>query len=272
MRARSLPWKPAEIRAAAELRGRIVDIVLRQADTLKRLNEELRRSNDELDAFTYIASHDLKEPLRGIHNLSRMLLEDQGHVLGADGVEQAQTLLRLSDRMDTMLTSLLHYARADNLDLRTADVDLQTLMEEVLDTLQPRLQEGGVQARIPRRLPVVRCDPVRVGSVFQNLISNAIKYTDKSERWVEVGWNDPEAEGAPPVLYVRDNGIGIAPRHWDAIWRIFRRLHGRDRFGGGAGAGLTIVKKLVERHGGRIWLESESGQGTTFYFTLESEA
>ncbi|MDQ3556775.1 MAG: ATP-binding protein [Gemmatimonadota bacterium] len=113
---------------------------------------------------------------------------------------------------------------------------------------------------------------MRVGSVFQNLISNAIKYTDKSERWVEVGWNDPEAEGAPPVLYVRDNGIGIAPRHWDAIWRIFRRLHGRDRFGGGAGAGLTIVKKLVERHGGRIWLESESGQGTTFYFTLESEA
>jgi signal transduction histidine kinase len=125
--------------------------------------------------------------------------------------------------------------------------------------------------RVPRPLPTVRCDPVRAGSVLQNLVSNAVKYNDKPEKWIEIGWLDPETEGGPAVLYVRDNGIGIPEKHWDSIFRIFKRLHGRDRFGGGSGAGLTIARKLVERHGGRIWLESAPGEGTTFFFTLEPD-
>jgi light-regulated signal transduction histidine kinase (bacteriophytochrome) len=102
-----------------------------------------------------------------------------------------------------------------------------------------------------------------------NLIVNAIKYNDKAEKWVEIGC-EPSSEGRaqPPVFYVRDNGIGIAPQHHEAIFRIFRRLHGREEYGGGTGAGLTIVRKIVERHGGRIWLVSQPGAGSTFYFTL----
>jgi light-regulated signal transduction histidine kinase (bacteriophytochrome) len=113
----------------------------------------------------------------------------------------------------------------------------------------------------------VRADRVRVGEIFHNLIVNAMKYNDKPEKHVEVGWR--EDPGGPPVFYVRDNGIGIPEKHHDAVFRIFKRLHGRDKFGGGTGAGLTIVKKIVERHHGRIWVESSAGQGTTFYFTLQ---
>lgn len=138
----------------------------------------------------------------------------------------------------------------------------------MLDTLRSRIEESGTEIRVPRPLPKLHGDPVRVGAVLQNLLVNAIKYNDKPEPWVEVGWREAEAPGGPVVLYVRDNGIGIAERHWDTIFRIFRRLHGRDRFGGGTGAGLTIVKRLVERHGGRIWLRSTPGEGTTFFFTL----
>ena len=112
---------------------------------------------------------------------------------------------------------------------------------------------------------------MHVGEIFNNLIVNAIKYNDKAEKWVEIGCEaSPEGSAQQPVFYVRDNGIGIAPQHHEAIFRIFRRLHGREEYGGGTGAGLTIVRKIVERHGGRIWLVSQPGMGSTFYFTLET--
>lgn len=266
---RSVPWKASEIRGAAELRGRIVELVLRRAEELARLNAELARSNDELDAFAYIVSHDLKEPLRGIGTFSRMLLDDHGEHLGTEGRDEVDTLIRLSTRMNGMLDSLLLYSRAGKLELRLVETDLGTLVGEVLDTLRTRVERSRAEVRIPRPLPTVWCDPVRAGSVYQNLVANALKYNDKAEPWVEIGWLDPERAGEPATLYVRDNGIGIARRQWDAVFRIFKRLHGRDKFGGGSGAGLTIARKLVERHGGRIWLESEPGQGTTFFFTLE---
>ena len=116
-----------------------------------------------------------------------------------------------------------------------------------------------------------------IGEVFRNLTSNAMKYNDKDEKWIEIGCTlQPVTRGirtdcsvSAPVFYVRDNGIGIREKHLEAIFRIFKRLHGRDKFGGGTGAGLTIVKKIVERHGGRIWVESSPGEGTAFYFTLQ---
>ena len=125
--------------------------------------------------------------------------------------------------------------------------------------------------RVPRPLPTVRCDRARVGEIFRNLVTNAVKYNDKAERWIEIGFLDP-AGSRPAVFTVRDNGIGIPEKHFDVIFRIFKRLHGRDQYGGGTGAGLTIVKKVVERHQGRVWVESAAGEGTTFYFTLEQGA
>ncbi|HEX6900770.1 MAG TPA: ATP-binding protein [Thermoanaerobaculia bacterium] len=239
---------------------------LRAEQELEVRNEELHQSNKELDDFAYIASHDLKEPLRGIHNFSNFLLEDYGDKLDDEGRAKLETLTRLSRRMETLIDSLLHFSRLGRVDLAIDQVDLNRTVEEIIDSLAISLKAEGIQVRVPKPLPTVRADRARVGEIFYNLIVNAMRYNDKPEKRIEIGTVDG---AAPPVFYVRDNGIGIPEKHHDAVFRIFKRLHGRDKYGGGTGAGLTIVKKIVERHHGRIWLESVPGEGTTFYFTLE---
>lgn len=234
---------------------------------LAQLNAELARSNTELDAFAYIASHDLKEPLRGIHNYAHFLIEDYAEKLDEPGANKLKTLTRLTQRMQSLLDSLLHYSRLGRQELSLRPVDLQRVLEGALELLQARVEEAGVSVRVPKPLPTVIVDHRCIGEIFSNLIANAIKYNDKAERWVEIGYAETE-DPNHPVLYVKDNGIGIPAQHRDAVFRIFRRLHGREEYGGGVGAGLTIVKKIIERHGGRIWIESEVGVGTTFYFTL----
>ncbi len=234
---------------------------------LQQRNEDLNQSNKELDDFAYIASHDLKEPLRGIHNFSSFLLEDYAGKLDDEGRSKLETLMRLTRRMETLIDSLLQFSRLGRVDLAIDRVDLNEIVAETLDSLAISLREQKVDVRVPRPLPAVRADRVRVGEIFHNLIVNAMKYNDKAEKWIEVGWQENPA--GPPVFYVRDNGIGIPEKHQEAVFRIFKRLHGRDKFGGGTGAGLTIVKKIVERHHGRIWVESSAGAGTAFYFTLQ---
>jgi len=239
---------------------------------LEERNEELHRSNQELDDFAYIASHDLKEPLRGIHNFATFLLEDYGERLDDEGRSKLETLTRLSRRMETLIDSLLQYSRLGRIDLAIAEADLNEVVSEVLDSIGIGLREYGVEVRIPRPLPAVRCDPVRVRELYYNLLVNSMKYNDKPKKWIEIGWEDGAAGTRhPPAFYVRDNGIGIQEKHHEAIFRIFKRLHGRDKFGGGTGAGLTIVKKIVERHNGRIWVDSTVGEGTTIHFTLKKE-
>jgi signal transduction histidine kinase len=271
------------LEAKASLEHRVEDrtVALRQElgerqraeRELEERNTELQRSNQELDDFAYIASHDLKEPLRGIHNFAVFLLEDYGDKLDEEGRSKLETLTRLSRRMETLIDSLLQYSRLGRVDLAIDDVDLNEVVDEVLDSIGIGLRESRVEVRIPRPLPVVRCDGVRVRELYYNLIVNSMKYNDKPEKWMELGWEDGAAGTRhPPAFYVRDNGIGIQPKHHDAIFRIFKRLHGRDKFGGGTGAGLTIVKKIVERHNGRIWVDSVVGEGTTIHFTLEKEA
>jgi signal transduction histidine kinase len=241
---------------------------------LAERNVELAQSNRELDDFAYIASHDLKEPLRGIHNFAVFLLEDYGEKLDAEGRAKLETLPRLTRRMDDLIDSLLQFSRVGRVDLAIDQVDLAEIVAGVVESLAVALEEQRVEVRVPRPLPTVRCDRARVGEIFRNLLANAVKYNDKPEKWVEIGFEDARRDGAgrPPIFYVRDNGIGIPGKHQDAIFRIFKRLHGRDQFGGGTGAGLTIVKKIVERHHGRVWVESAPGEGSTFYFTLERGA
>jgi signal transduction histidine kinase len=236
-------------------------------------NEELEQTNRELDDFAYIASHDLKEPLRGIHNYSRFLIEDYADRFDEEGRAKLETLTRLSRRMETLIDSLLHYSRLGRTDLAIDEVDVQEVVDDVIDRLGISLREQDTEVRILRRLPVIQSDRVRLGEVFANLITNAIKYNDKPQRWIEIGLVDtPRTAGgdasAEHTFYVRDNGIGIPERHLDTVFRIFKRLHGRDQFGGGTGAGLTIVRKIVERHHGRVWIESTPGEGTTVFFTL----
>ena len=268
----ALPWQPAEAEAARLLRDAVVTVVVRRAEELTRLNTELRRSNTDLDAFAYSASHDLKEPLRGLSNYATFLLEDYADRLDAGGVGMLNTLVRLTRRMDDLIESLLRFSRLGRDGAAFEPVDLNEVLRGVLDVLKGRLAEGGVAVRVPRPLPAVRCDRVQAGEVLSNLIANAAKYGDKAERWVEVGYDEPvpreDGAAAPPVFYVRDNGIGIEDEHRHLIFRLFRRLHGRDEYGGGTGVGLAIVKKIVEHHGGAVWVDSAPGVGSTFHFTL----
>jgi len=250
--------------------GVITDIteIKKTKQLLEKHNIELEQSNQELDDFAYTVSHDLREPLRGIHNFSAFLMEDYAEKLDYTGKMMLETLSTLSKRLDDQILAILNYSRIGRADLPTEETDMNSLLRDVLDSLQFSLDESHVAVWIPRPLPAVRCDKVRIAEVFQNLISNAIKYNDKIEKWIEIGYNGDETK---PVFYVRDNGIGIAEKHFKNIFKIFKRLHSKNLYGGGTGAGLTIVKKIIERHGGKIWLLSELSKGSTFYFTLEGE-
>jgi len=277
VRGRSLPWLAVELDAAARLRMLVMELVVSRAQRLADLNANLTQSNEELDAFAYVASHDLKEPLRGIYKYAHQLLEDatianEGHRRKLDG------LLRLTVRMDSLLDSLLHFSRVGRAALQTEDADLNEVVNESIEMVDARRAEGPTEIAVPRPLPHARCDRVRCREIFVNLLSNALKYNDKAQKRVEVGFVAPEEDHPRPgcpggfadltIYYVRDNGIGIPARHFEQVFKMFKRLHGRDEYGGGAGAGLTIVQKLVERHHGRVWLDSTQGEGTTFYFTL----
>lgn len=277
VQGQSAPWLDCEIAVAMELRQAIVDIVVRQADELAIINLELERSNTELDAFAYIASHDLKEPLRGIHNYATFLLEDYGAVLEEDGIEKLHTLVRLTQRMEALIESLLRYSRLGRQELQMNEVDLNRLLRNVAELFQMHPKWENCTIRIPQELPAVRGDIVLIEEIFTNLISNGFKYNDQPEKWVEIGWLNPPPTPIPGAfpevsLYVRDNGIGIREKHLESVFRIFKRLHTPGKYGGGTGAGLTIVKKIVERHGGHIRVESTYGQGTTFWLTLPSAA
>ncbi|MFQ4145815.1 ATP-binding protein [Chlorogloeopsis sp. ULAP02] len=285
VRFTSLPWKACELEQALDLRNAIVGIVLNKADELAQINQELERSNQELDSFAYAASHDLKEPLRGIHNFSTLLLRGYESVLDDVGKSRLQTLIRLTRRMESLIDVLLKFSRLGQAQLHFVPTDINLIVNRVLEDLRISRQDFQAQIRIPRPLPIVNCDPVLISEVFTNLLSNALKYNNKAEQWIEIGYLEKEdteniSIQFPRVLeaasssyalitfYVKDNGIGIRERHLDIIFRLFKRLHEQHLYGGGTGAGLTITKKIIERHGGRIWVESTVGVGSTFYFTI----
>jgi two-component system sensor kinase FixL len=261
-------------------RKRIERMITAHTKDLKKANEMLYSSNKELDDFAYIVSHDLKEPLRGIFNYSSFLKEDYFDKLDEDGRSKLETLERLSRRMEALINSILYYSRLGRSEEIFEPVDLNTVLSDTLDNMQSLILESNVDVRVSEHFPKVFGNKTRIGEVFQNLIANAIKYNDKPDKRVEVGCvlngnengqdalTETGSENPPPVFYVRDNGIGILEKHFDSLFRIFKRLNGRNKFSDGTGAGTTIVKKIIEQHNGKIWLESKVGEGSTFYFTL----
>jgi two-component system, chemotaxis family, sensor kinase Cph1 len=273
---KSIPWLQVEIDAAARLRSLIMELIIVRAERLAGLNADLARSNEELDAFAYVASHDLKEPLRGIHKYAHQLLESAP--ASEDEKRKLDGLMRLTLRMDSLLDSLLHFSRVGREELTVELVDLNEVLSDAIEMVGSRTGDGHTDIVVPMLLPSIVADRVRVREVMVNLLSNALKYSDKAIKRVEIGFIKPEAlalrtafpeaSNEQTVFYVRDNGIGIAPRHFDQVFKMFKRLHGREEYGGGTGAGLTIVRKLVERHRGQVWVESVAGEGSTFFFTL----
>jgi chemotaxis family two-component system sensor kinase Cph1 len=272
-----LPWKPLEIEAAAALRVLTAEFLSGQKQQRSIASGDLARSNEALDAFAYVASHDLKEPLRGIHQYAHQLRENIAPV-DDESRRKLDGLVRLTLRMDSLLDSLLHFSRAGGNELALEECDLNHVLNDALDSLTSRLSAARSEISIPRPLPTTRCDPVKCRQIFVNLLSNALKYNDGPEKRTEVGYiaidDIKERPGCPAgaegytIYYVADNGIGIHMKQFKHIFKLFKRLHGRDSYGGGTGAGLTIVRKLVEQHGGQVWVNSSPQQGATFYFTM----
>jgi light-regulated signal transduction histidine kinase (bacteriophytochrome) len=224
---------------------------------------ELAKINRELDEFTCIASHDLQEPLLGISSYCRILLEDYSEKLDEDGRRRLEALVGLCERLSRLIRDLLTYSQIGRTQPDGGLADLNEVVRDVLETLGPAVDQRGGAVRGVDPLPTVVAARVWIGAVFRNLVANGLKFNESRQPLVEIG----SVAGEPATLYVRDNGIGIPDHHHETIFAMFRRLHSRSKYEG-TGAGLTFVRKIVDAHGGRVWLESRPGAGSTFYFTL----
>lgn len=263
VRLTSLPWKQVEVKAALELRKAIINIVLRQADELAQLAQDLERSNAELKKFAYVASHDLQEPLNQVANYVQLLEMRYGDHLDEDAKEFIGFTVEGVSLMQTLIDDVLAYSRVDVQGIEFELTAVETALERSLANLRGRIAESGaVITQDP--LPTVMADSTQLMQLFQNLIGNAIKFRSEQQPRIHLGAQRLEDSW---LFSVRDNGIGIDPRFSDRIFVIFQRLHTRDEYPG-TGMGLAICKKIVECHRGRIWVESELNQGATFYFTI----
>ncbi|MCR8942849.1 ATP-binding protein [Streptomyces sp. OUCMDZ-4982] len=279
VRGRSAPWTPAQRAVAGELWREMSGLLNRHMAELEARNTELARTNEDLDSFAHAAAHDLKEPLRGISNAAAFMVEDAGDVLDATSLRRLTTVRRLAERMDGLLDSLLHFSRLGQVGLERELLELDEVVDDALLVAGDRLAEQGVTVVRPAPLPRLHADRERLREVLENLFVNAAKYAvDEAaagERrvWVEaVPVAGPDG-GRVTAVVVRDNGIGIPAEQHEDVLQLFRRLHRRDERGGGSGVGLAVVKRIVERHGGRLWLESPApapggGPGTAVWFTL----
>ena len=228
--------------------------------------EELARSNAELERFAYVASHDLKEPLRMVTSYTTLLARRYKGKLDADADEFINYAVDGAGRMEQLIRDLLIYSRVGNRDKLVRFVDCEVVLGRALANLESAIEESAATVTHDH-LPTVMADDTQLVQVFQNLISNAIKFRREDPPRIHVSTSEMPAGW---TFSIQDNGIGIDPEYADRIFVIFQRLHTRSEYPGN-GIGLAICKKVVEQHGGRIWLESRPGQGSTFHFSIPVE-
>jgi light-regulated signal transduction histidine kinase (bacteriophytochrome) len=232
-------------------------------DLVKQRTEELARSNKDLEQFAYVASHDLQEPLRAVSGFVSLLERQLQDSLNTKTKEYMNFTVDGVTRMQSLINGLLEYSRIDTRGNPPERTDSSKPLADAILSLQASIQESG--AKITHdNLPTVNIDPVQLSQLFQNLISNAIKF--RSDAPPEIYISADRQDNAWRFA-VRDNGIGIEPQYAERVFMIFQRLHTRKKYAG-TGIGLSLCKKIVERHGGKIWVESEPGKGSTFYFTV----
>jgi signal transduction histidine kinase len=268
------------VRRAEHIRSLRTALALRteSESRIQRLNEELEQrvrkrtaaleaANRELEAFSYSVSHDLRAPLRHVEGFTKLLAEDHGPQLPAEGQHYVERIVAGCRRMTSLIDALLLLSRVGRAPLQESPVDLDAATRAVFEELKPTMAARSVEFAT-RDLPTVSADPVLVRQLLTNLIGNALKFTaPQAAARVEVG---SESHDGRAVFYVRDNGVGFDPRYVDKLFKAFQRLHAHNEFEG-TGIGLSIVKRIVEKHGGRVWAEASPGAGATFYFTLHEE-
>ena len=237
----------------------------RIAGKLARKTEELSRSNEALDAFMYTVSHDLKAPVVSLQGFSSLLMKGYEDRLDESGKMYVDRIQKNSERMGTLIDHLLELSRIGRMEKQQEMVDISTVVSDVADELAAQLCEKGTRLVVKDEMPTLLCDRIRTSQIFANLISNASKFMgeDNEDPTIEVGHDD---QGDCYTFYVKDNGIGINEEYHEKIFQIFQRLG--DVETEGTGVGLAIVKKIVESLGGRTWVDSAEGKGTTMRFTI----
>jgi two-component system sensor histidine kinase/response regulator len=257
---------PALARALDIRRLRIENAILQRREREQAL--ELAAAYHDLESFSYSISHDLRSPLRGIRGMTRIYLGEAADTLTEQGRQRLNQVVGGADRMDQMIEDLLKFCRLSRAAPVLYRVDLTAITHRVVKDLRCADPQRSVEVAIGS-LPDCRGDPGLIEQVMTNLLSNAFKFTrDRADARVEVGNQiHNEAEAAELVYFVRDNGAGFDMKYADKLFGVFQRLHSQEQFSG-TGVGLSIVKRIIERHGGRIWADSRPGQGATFYFSL----
>jgi PAS domain S-box-containing protein len=227
--------------------------------------EELKRSNDELESFAYVASHDLKEPLRMIASYIQLLKKKSAEKFSSDEMDYINFVSEGAMRMDGLISDLLEYSRVKTKGREFVKTDFNSVVSRVLDILKFRIQDKNAKIIMEGTLPAVNADRLQMEQLLQNVIENALKFSASNPPEITI---KAEKNREFVQFSVKDNGIGIDMQYKDRIFQVFQRLHPKNEYGG-TGVGLAICKKIVERHNGRMWMESEGeGKGSTFYFTL----
>jgi len=246
--------------------GNLIDISERKQteERLKQITAEMQRSNTELEQLAYVISHDLQEPLRMVSSYTQLLAKRYQSKLDADADEFIAYAVDGAKRMQTLLHDLLEYSRVGTRGKPFCLVNCEDIVKQAMDNLKVAIEESGALVSHDT-LPTIKADEGQLIRLFQNLIGNAIKFHRQEPPRVHIS---AKRRCNVIIFSVKDNGIGIDPQHTQSIFEIFRRLHTKEEYPG-TGMGLAFCKKIVERHGGRIWVQSQPGEGSTFCFTIQ---
>ncbi len=227
----------------------------------------LEKANKELDSFVYTASHDLRAPLRAISSFATFLEEDYKDKLDDGGRDHIREIREGAARMNRLIEDLLALSRISRIKNPFEDVNINTVIAEVIKQIEFDIKQHNVEVKVLEEMPIIHCDRIKISAAFLNLINNAVKFSSKNNKErprVEIGYQD---ENDAYKFFVKDNCIGISPKYHNQIFGIFKRLHSAEEYDG-TGAGLSIVKRVIDDHNGNLWIESDEGKGATFFFTI----